>query len=263
MGRTVKACQEKDFQSYRCARGTVVYLERVQSTMQVLLLLCGSSCQYLLLFYHSMAVKDSQPCFPNVLPCQPLLCCVMPCRAVLCCAMLCCAVLRCAVLCRAVLCRAVLCCAVLCCAVLCRAVLCCAVLCCACVARSQVFRVFACSAELTADQPAPTSGMKRKRNAGKGRGCWKQPWQISSLYLDSEALLTALETGLFSFICLLCMPSNAQTFHSCIMHATCCLCCSNILGSRVVSLLHNSISHQNIAAAFCTHRVASLGGHWL
>ncbi|KAL0035614.1 hypothetical protein WJX79_002795 [Trebouxia sp. C0005] len=49
--------------------------------------------------------------------------------------------------------------------------------------------------ELTADQPASASGMKRKRNAGRGRGCWKQPWQISSLYLDTEALLTALQTG--------------------------------------------------------------------
>ncbi|DBA80065.1 TPA: hypothetical protein ACH3X2_007554 [Trebouxia sp. C0005] len=48
---------------------------------------------------------------------------------------------------------------------------------------------------LTADQPASASGMKRKRNAGRGRGCWKQPWQISSLYLDTEALLTALQTG--------------------------------------------------------------------
>ena len=184
------------------------------------------------------------------------------CHAVLCHAVLCCAV-PCAVLCRAVPCRAVPCCAALCCPVPCHAVLCGA-----CMARSQAFRVFAYSAELTADQPAPTSGMKRKRNAGKGRGCWKQPWQISSLYLDTEALLTALETGLFSFICLLCMPSNAQTFHSCIMHATCCLCSSNILGSTVqiavfVSLLHNSMSHENIAAAFCTHRVACLGGLWL
>ncbi|KAL0025980.1 hypothetical protein WJX77_010392 [Trebouxia sp. C0004] len=49
--------------------------------------------------------------------------------------------------------------------------------------------------ELTADQPASTSGAKRKRNAGKGRGCWKQPWQISSLHLDTQALLTALQTG--------------------------------------------------------------------
>ncbi|KAL0050649.1 hypothetical protein WJX82_004168 [Trebouxia sp. C0006] len=49
--------------------------------------------------------------------------------------------------------------------------------------------------ELTADQPALSSGVKRKRTAGKGRGSWKQPWQISSLYLDTEALLTALQTG--------------------------------------------------------------------
>jgi len=53
------------------------------------------------------------------------------------------------------------------------------------------------SAELIADQPASTSGVKRKRNAGKGKGCWKQPWQISSLFLDTEALLTALQTGWF------------------------------------------------------------------
>ena len=129
MGRTVKACQEDEFQSYRCA---VLYFESVQSTMQVLLLLYGSSRQYLLLCCRSMAVKDSQPCFPDVLPCNTLLCC-----AVLCCAVLCCAVLCCAVLCCAVLCCAVLCCAAL------RCVLpCCAVLCCR--ARSQVFRVFAC-----------------------------------------------------------------------------------------------------------------------
>ena len=78
--------------------------------------------------------------------------------------------------------RAVLCCAVLCCAVPCRATLCCA-----------AWRALSCSecllvsVELTADQPASTSGVKRKRNDGKGRGCWKQPWQISSLYLDTEA----------------------------------------------------------------------------
>ncbi len=160
-----------------------------------------------------------------------MFCHAIPCCAVLCCAVLCCAVLCCAVLCFAVLCCAVLCCAVLCCAVLCCAVLCCAVLCCAvlrcavffhavlCCAAGRAPRCSECllvSAELTSDQPASTSGMKRKRHAGKGRGCWKQPWQISSLYLDTEALLTALQAGLLSFICILCMPSNEQSLHSCI-----------------------------------------------
>ena len=137
-----------------------------------------------------MAVKGSQPCFPNVLPCN---------------AMLCCAMLRCAVPC----------CAVPCCAVLCRAVLCHAVLC--CMARSHsCSECLICSAELTADQPALSSGVKRKRTAGKGRGSWNQPWQISSLYLDTEALLTALQTGLLTFKGILCMPSNEQGLHSCI-----------------------------------------------
>ena len=146
-----------------------------------------------------MAVKDSQPCSPDV-----LLCC-----AVLCCAVLCCAVLRCAVLC-----CAVQCCAALRCAALCSSMLCCA------------WRAPRCSecllvsAELTTDHPASTSGGKRKRNVGKGRGCWKQPWQISRLYLDTEALLTALQTGLF-----FCMyPMHAKQLKKFAFLHPCMLC---------------------------------------
>ena len=43
------------------------------------------------------------------------------------------------------------------------------------------------------------SGTKRKRGGSKAKGWWKQPWQIDSLLLDTEALLTALETGHSSF----------------------------------------------------------------
>ena len=147
------------------------------------------SIMFALLSQHSCT--DSKPCFPDVLPCPAVLCC------------------------------AVLCCAVLCCAVLCSAMLCCA-----------AWRALSCSecllvfAELTADQLASTSGMKRKRTTGKGRGCWKQPWQISSLFLDTEALLTALQTGLLSFTCILCMPSNEQSLHIlhvCLLHVACAL----------------------------------------
>ncbi len=109
-GRNAKACQEEELQSCRCAQGAVLYFASIQCFLQVLLL-CGSSCQYLLLFCHSMAMKDSQPCLPDV---------------VLCCAVLRCAALRCAAPCRAVPCRAVPCRAVP-----CRAVPCCAVLRCA------------------------------------------------------------------------------------------------------------------------------------
>ena len=51
------------------------------------------------------------------------------------------------------------------------------------------------AAELDADQTPTTSGVKRKKTAGKGKGCWKQPWQISTLLLDTTALLAALQTG--------------------------------------------------------------------
>ena len=51
------------------------------------------------------------------------------------------------------------------------------------------------AAELDADQTPTTSGVKRKKTAGQGKGCWKQPWQISTLFLDTAALLTALQTG--------------------------------------------------------------------
>lgn len=46
-----------------------------------------------------------------------------------------------------------------------------------------------------AEPTALGSGTKRKRNADKAKGWWKQPWQIDSLLLDTEALLIALETG--------------------------------------------------------------------
>jgi len=133
---------------------------------------------------------------------------------------LCCAVLCCAVLCCAVLCCAAPCCAVLCNAVLRCAALCSSMLCCAAWRAPRCSECLLVSAELTTDQPASTSGGKRKRNVGKGRGCWKQPWQISSLYLDTEALLTALQTGLF-----FCMyPMHAKQLKKFAFLHPCMLC---------------------------------------
>lgn len=136
---------------------------------------------------------------------------------------------------------------VLCCAVLCRAGPCCAAWC-----DPSCSECLLVSAELIADQPASTSGVKRKRNAGKGRGCWKQPWQISSLYLDTEALLTALQTGWFLPLYLV-HTKQLTKFAS--MHAVCCLCSCKILESTVqiavvVSLLHSSMSRQEHLCCF-------------
>lgn len=88
MGRTAKAFEEEEFQSYRCARGTVLYGESIRSTMQILLLLYGSSCQSFLLCCHSTAVQTLNLAFLmscHAMPHCAMLCCAVPCRAVLCC----------------------------------------------------------------------------------------------------------------------------------------------------------------------------------
>lgn len=54
---------------------------------------------------------------------------------------------------------------------------------------------------LAAEVSAPGRGTKRRKSASKARGWWRQPWQIDSLLLDTEALLTALQTGISACLC--------------------------------------------------------------